>query len=147
MVYKNAKEIRELCTKAIGGAMDLKDKDMEAAEVVKESAEDLLAEADVNPAIGKELLHLEGVKSVTVNPRTGSILILYYHGRITESRLGAALQNSRPKKGKPGECQTGRAVGGSSSLAWSYIDYQLSRLFLPPLLKPLFTLLGAVPFF
>jgi hypothetical protein len=46
LVYKNAKEIRELCTKALGGVMDLKDKTMEAAEMVKESAEDLLAEAD-----------------------------------------------------------------------------------------------------
>jgi hypothetical protein len=46
LVYKNAKEIRELCTKAMGGIMDLKDKAMEAAETVKESAEDLLAEAE-----------------------------------------------------------------------------------------------------
>ena len=46
LVYKNAKEIREVCTKALGGVMDLKDKALEAAEIVKESAEDLLAEAD-----------------------------------------------------------------------------------------------------
>jgi hypothetical protein len=46
LVYKNAKEIREICTRTLGGVMDLKDKAMEAAEVVKESAEDLLAEAD-----------------------------------------------------------------------------------------------------
>jgi len=46
LVYKNSKEIREICTKALGGVMDLKDKAMEAAEIVKESAEDLLAEAD-----------------------------------------------------------------------------------------------------
>ena len=46
LVYKNSKEIRDVCTKALGGAMDLKDRAMEAAEVVKESAEDLLAEAD-----------------------------------------------------------------------------------------------------
>lgn len=46
LVYKNSKEIREACTRALGGIMDLKDKAMEAAEVVKESAEDLLAEAD-----------------------------------------------------------------------------------------------------
>jgi len=46
LVYKNAKEIREVCTKALGGVLDLKDKAMEAAEIVKESAEDLLAEAD-----------------------------------------------------------------------------------------------------
>ncbi|QQO08720.1 hypothetical protein [Breznakiella homolactica] len=45
-VYKNSKEIRNLCTKALGGAMDLKDKAMETAEVIKESAEDILAEAD-----------------------------------------------------------------------------------------------------
>jgi len=46
LVYKNAKEIREVCTKALGGVLDLKDRAMEAAEIVKESAEDLLAEAD-----------------------------------------------------------------------------------------------------
>jgi Cu2+-exporting ATPase len=32
-------------------------------------------------------------------------------------------------------------------LAWSYIGYQLFRLFLPPFLKPLFTLFSAVPYF
>jgi hypothetical protein len=46
LVYRNAKEIRAVCAKALGGVMDLKDKAMEAAEVVRESAEDLLAEAD-----------------------------------------------------------------------------------------------------
>jgi hypothetical protein len=53
LVYKNAKEIREICTKALGGVMDLKDKTMEAAEMVKESAEDLLAEADVKRKTAK----------------------------------------------------------------------------------------------
>jgi len=46
LVYKNAKEIREVCTKALGGVLDIRDRAMEAAEIVKESAEDLLAEAD-----------------------------------------------------------------------------------------------------
>ncbi|MDR2093905.1 MAG: hypothetical protein LBP76_00075 [Treponema sp.] len=46
LVYKNAGGIREVCTKALGGIMDIKDKALEAAETVKESAEDLLAEAD-----------------------------------------------------------------------------------------------------
>jgi stage V sporulation protein SpoVS len=46
LAYKNAKEIRAVCTKALGDVMDLKDKVMETAEIVKESAEDLLAEAD-----------------------------------------------------------------------------------------------------
>jgi hypothetical protein len=53
LVYKNAKEIREICTKALGGVMDLKDKTMEAAEMVKESAEDLLAEADAKRKTAK----------------------------------------------------------------------------------------------
>ncbi|WP_010258637.1 hypothetical protein [Treponema primitia] len=46
LVYKNSKEIRNLCTKAVGGIMDLKDKAMETAEIMKEGAEDLLAEAE-----------------------------------------------------------------------------------------------------
>ncbi|MDR0540499.1 MAG: hypothetical protein LBG74_08405 [Spirochaetaceae bacterium] len=55
LVYKNAKEIREVCAKALGGVMDLRDKAMEAAETVRESAEDLLAEADAHrKAAGKQ---------------------------------------------------------------------------------------------
>ncbi|MFP3042959.1 hypothetical protein LQZ19_14180 [Treponema primitia] len=46
LVYKNSREIRNLCTKAMGGVMDLKDKAMETAEILKEGAEDLLAEAE-----------------------------------------------------------------------------------------------------
>jgi hypothetical protein len=46
LVYKNSKEIRGVCVKAMGGLLDLKDKAVEAAETVKESAEDFIAEAD-----------------------------------------------------------------------------------------------------
>jgi hypothetical protein len=46
LVYKNSKEIRNICTKALGNVMDLKDRAMEAVEIARESAEDLLAEAD-----------------------------------------------------------------------------------------------------
>jgi hypothetical protein len=46
LVYKNSVEIRKLCAKTLGGMMDLKDKAMETAEILKEGAEDLLAEAD-----------------------------------------------------------------------------------------------------
>jgi len=46
LAYKNSKEIREICAKALGGILDMKDKALEAAELVRESAEDLLAEAD-----------------------------------------------------------------------------------------------------
>lgn len=46
IVCKNHAQIRKVCTKAIGGAMDLRDMAMEKVEVMKESAEDLMAEAD-----------------------------------------------------------------------------------------------------
>ncbi len=46
VVVKNSSAIRSVCTGAIGGVMDLKDKAMETAEVFKESAEDLIAESD-----------------------------------------------------------------------------------------------------
>jgi len=46
MVYKNSKELRSVCTKALGSFMDLKDKAAEAAEMVRAQAEDLLKEAD-----------------------------------------------------------------------------------------------------
>ena len=46
LVYRNSKEIRAVCARALGGVMDVRDRAMEAAEVVRESAEDLLAEAD-----------------------------------------------------------------------------------------------------
>lgn len=45
-VSKNSKRIREACTTAIGGVLDIKDKTVEAVECAKESAEDLIAEAD-----------------------------------------------------------------------------------------------------
>lgn len=45
-ICKNSESIRSVCTNAIGGVMDLKDKAMETVEVAKESAEDLIAEAD-----------------------------------------------------------------------------------------------------
>jgi hypothetical protein len=46
LVYKNSRELRSICTKSLGGLMDLKDKAVETAETLKEGAEDLLAEAD-----------------------------------------------------------------------------------------------------
>jgi hypothetical protein len=51
LIYKNSKQLRSLCTKALGGLLDVRDMAMEAAETVKESAEDLLAEADAQRKI------------------------------------------------------------------------------------------------
>ena len=53
LVVKNSKQIREACTKAMGGVLDAKDKVVEAAETAKESAEDFLAEADAKRKGGK----------------------------------------------------------------------------------------------
>jgi hypothetical protein len=53
LVVKNSREIRDVCANALGGVMDLKDKALEAVETVKESAEDLLAEADAKRKAGK----------------------------------------------------------------------------------------------
>ncbi|MDR1909798.1 MAG: hypothetical protein LBQ35_07800 [Spirochaetaceae bacterium] len=53
LICKNSKEIRKLCTRAVGGIMDIKDMAVEAAETIKESAEDILAEADAQRKAGK----------------------------------------------------------------------------------------------
>jgi hypothetical protein len=52
-VCKKSREIRGVCTRALGGALDLKDRAMEAAETIKESAEDLLAESEARRKSGK----------------------------------------------------------------------------------------------
>ncbi|MDR1933364.1 MAG: hypothetical protein LBQ57_11165 [Spirochaetales bacterium] len=52
LVYKNSKQLRSLCTRALGDLMDIKDMALSAAETVKESAEDLLAEADARRKAG-----------------------------------------------------------------------------------------------
>lgn len=54
LVYRNSKQLRSICTKAIGSVLDIKDTVMEAAETVKESAEDLLAEADAQRKAARE---------------------------------------------------------------------------------------------
>ncbi|MDR1318057.1 MAG: heavy metal translocating P-type ATPase [Treponema sp.] len=121
------------------------------------------------PLIGRELLALDGVKSAVINPRTGSILILYRREAVTADRLLALLQSLHPAprysggNGVPGTRRSvdesprpGKKIAAldrpgspdrSSSLVWSYIGYQLVRLFRPPFLKPLFTVLGAIPYF
>lgn len=46
VICKNHTQLRTVCTKAIGGAMDMKDAAAVKAVSFKESAEDLLAGAD-----------------------------------------------------------------------------------------------------
>ncbi|MDR1903197.1 MAG: heavy metal translocating P-type ATPase [Treponema sp.] len=92
---------------------------------------------------GLQLSELRGVKKVVISPRTGSILILYDIEAVSKEELFNFLKGLAPSPDlipkKRGE--------EKDSLAWSYIGYQLFRIFRPPALKPLFTILGAVPFF
>ncbi|MDR2104623.1 MAG: hypothetical protein LBP51_02590 [Deferribacteraceae bacterium] len=43
---KNSEQLRSICTAALGGFLDLKEKAMETAETIKETAEDLIAETE-----------------------------------------------------------------------------------------------------
>ncbi|MDR0600770.1 MAG: hypothetical protein LBG42_00165 [Treponema sp.] len=54
LVYKNRKQLRNICVKAVGGLMDIKDMAMTAAETARESAEDILAEADAQRKAARE---------------------------------------------------------------------------------------------
>jgi Cu2+-exporting ATPase len=73
-------------------------------------------------------------------------LILYRQDDITAKDLFTHLQNLRVLQEKPNELPA-VPPSDSSSLAWSYIGYQLFRLFRPPFLGPLFTIVGAIPYF
>ncbi|GHV03969.1 hypothetical protein AGMMS50229_04300 [Campylobacterota bacterium] len=46
IVSKNSEQLRDVCTKAMGGILDIKDRTLAAAETAKETAEDFLAEAE-----------------------------------------------------------------------------------------------------
>jgi hypothetical protein len=46
VAVKKNEQLRAICTAALGGILDLKDKAMETAETLKETAEDLLAESE-----------------------------------------------------------------------------------------------------
>jgi Cu2+-exporting ATPase len=93
--------------------------------------------------MGIMLSEFRGVKKAVVNPRTGSILILYEIGAVSKEDIFSLLQDAAPL---PGDVPHSGAEE-RDSLTWSYIGYQLFRIFLPPALKPLFTILGALPFF
>jgi Cu2+-exporting ATPase len=110
----------------------------------------------LSACIGRELSGLEGVKSVAVNPRTGSILIFYRQDMVKAAVFLVFLQNlDHPDKGAESNRRIPKAPAKqkqsdskpASSLVWSYIGYQLFRLFRPPVFKPLFTIVGAIPYF
>ena len=87
--------------------------------------------------LGRSLADTPGVRSAALNPRTGSILLRYDPALLDETGLYTLLLRTdlaplvSPGAEKP------------ESPGWAYIGYQLFRLFRPPALKPLFTVLGA----
>ncbi|MDR3112907.1 MAG: HAD-IC family P-type ATPase, partial [Endomicrobium sp.] len=90
---------------------------------------------------GKTLSELEGIKSCEINPRTKSILIYYETNIFDAEKLSGVVNQTvfssiakTPRSAKQ-ETQT--------SIVWSYIYYQLFRFFCPPILKPVFTIIGA----
>ena len=50
LVSKNSKELRAMCTSLLSDFLEIKDKVVETAETIKESTEDLLAEAEAKRA-------------------------------------------------------------------------------------------------
>jgi Cu2+-exporting ATPase len=101
-----------------------------------------LADADI-AGFSNTLAGISGVKSVSVNPRTGSVLVLYDTAVVSEKPLCRAIQ----KAGVPKPVKRKRNAARKKGVMWSYIGYQLFRFFTPPALKPLATVLGAIPFF
>ncbi|MCL1992281.1 MAG: heavy metal translocating P-type ATPase [Spirochaetes bacterium] len=85
---------------------------------------------------------MAGVKNVKVNPRTGSILAFYDGQNVSEKAiLNAVLETQAPKA-----LEAGTAEKPAKNVIWTYIGSQLFRFFLPPPLKPFFTVLSAIPF-
>ena len=112
------------------------------------------------------LAGIAGVKSATFTPRTGSVLV-FYDDHVTSEKvirqeiLGICQTVQKNDQFDQTKQNTGQqSTGLQSSLRppppeakkqnekqrWSYIGYQLFRLFTPPAFKPLVTLFAAVPF-
>jgi Cu2+-exporting ATPase len=89
------------------------------------------------------LSEFRGVKKAVINPRTGSILILYDIQAVSRADIFNLVKDMTPLPFPSPKSSREE----KDSLAWPYIGYQLFRVFLPPALKPLFTILGALPFF
>ena len=94
---------------------------------------------------------MTGVKSASFAPRTGSILVLYDVRTTSEGAICLALQNAGQMPANAEQTRESTGVSASAAKtekqAWSYIGYQLFRLFTPPAFKPLITVIGAIPFF
>ena len=93
--------------------------------------------------IVRSLDDIPGVKSVAINVRTGGILIRYDHYITSEAVIHAALQALEIRRRPASKPETKQKDG----IIWSWVGWRLFRLLVPPALKPLVTLAGALPFF
>jgi len=85
---------------------------------------------------------IAGVKSASLNPRSGSILVFYDGAATSEGEIHRTIQGI----GKLGATAGKAAKERKANSAWSFIGYHLFRLLKPPSLKPLFTVVEAAPF-
>jgi cation transport ATPase len=82
------------------------------------------------------LAAIKGVSSVSINHRTGSVLIAH---NAVESELVHSLVSFKFEDVKE------RCEPLPKSIGWAYIGYQLYRLLQPSKIKWIFTIAGAIP--
>jgi Cu2+-exporting ATPase len=82
----------------------------------------------------------DGVLSVSVNPRSGSVLVYYDPSVISLSGVAAVLRGLAAPRVR----ETGTA--GIRQPPYVFAAVQLLRFFYPPPLRPLLTILAALPF-
>ncbi|MDR2589197.1 MAG: heavy metal translocating P-type ATPase [Spirochaetales bacterium] len=98
-------------------------------------------------AFGRELGAFHGVRSVSVNPRTGGVLFFYDSGETSAEILGTEIARLTPLKKEREDRVSAREASAGGGTGWAYIGYQLFRFFLPPGLKPFVTVFSALGFF
>ncbi|GHV03974.1 ATPase P [Campylobacterota bacterium] len=87
------------------------------------------------------------MKSASVSPISGSILVYYDESLIDIARLTETVQNSVPPALPQTQMQTQNETTQRTNALWSYVGYQLFRLLRPKSLQPFFAILGALPYF
>lgn len=91
--------------------------------------------------IARTLADAPGITGVKISPVTGSILVHYQSGQLTQERVLLLLRAMRLS-----EFPLAKPEKRHVSPGWSYIGYLLYRLMRPYGLKPYFTILGAIPY-
>ena len=98
-------------------------------------------------AFARALSHSNGVKSASVSPISGSILVHFDESLISSAQLTVSVQSAITQTLITQTAITQNAAPQRTNALWSYLGYQLFRLLCPKSLKPFFTVLGALPYF